>query len=318
MAYFSIIIPVYNKVGTMDACVASIREQTFEDFEVLLVNDGSTDGSLSMLHAFAQQDARFRVLSLERNQSVLAARLAGVKAAAEAGSHVLFIDSDDQIEPTMLQEIHDTFEETGAELIRFGLRVEREDAAWDWLPEPCEDLLAALFDGMPPAVWKNAYAPALIDRAAAHLESFYCNMAEDAYLSTVFFALADSEVALRRPLYRYAVGNGMSTTVLSQEKMRRVLDYLSAAGTHILTFVERYCSAYLEQAERFVEAMYRHQLVQNLAKETDWTQIVRILALFDREECQNVFRFGCTELLSTKMKYDGEELPPEEWQRLEG
>ena len=48
----SIIIPVYNKVGTMDACVASIREQTFEDFEVLLVNDGSTDNCYDILEAY--------------------------------------------------------------------------------------------------------------------------------------------------------------------------------------------------------------------------------------------------------------------------
>lgn len=316
MAYFNIIIPVYNKVGMMDSCIASIREQTFEDFEVLLVNDGSTDDSLAMIQDFSKQDPRFKVLSYEKNQSVLAARLFGMKAAAKAGSNVLFIDSDDEIEKTLLQEVHDVFEETGADLIRFGLKLLPGDREWE--PEETDDLLQALFyNGMPPAVWKNAYSGELIRKADELIESFYCNMGEDSYMSTVFFALAKKDVTLKRPLYRYMIGNGMSTTALSIPKMKKVLDSLSVSGSHILSFIEKNKPEYMEGARHFVDAMYRHQLIQNVVTENDWTMIVRLIALFDREECQSIFEFGCKELLKIKMKYDGQEFPAEEWDRLE-
>ena len=62
MPYFSILIPVYNQVDKMDACVSSILEQTFGDFEVIFVNDGSTDDSLSMLNGYAAKDPRFPLL----------------------------------------------------------------------------------------------------------------------------------------------------------------------------------------------------------------------------------------------------------------
>ena len=63
MAYFSILIPVFNQVGKMEQCIESIREQTFGDYEVIFVNDGSTDDSLSMLDGYAAKDARCRVVS---------------------------------------------------------------------------------------------------------------------------------------------------------------------------------------------------------------------------------------------------------------
>ena len=59
--YFSILVPVYNMAGKMDICLDSIKAQTFTDYEVVFVDDGSTDGSYDMLCGFAKEDARYRV-----------------------------------------------------------------------------------------------------------------------------------------------------------------------------------------------------------------------------------------------------------------
>lgn len=88
----SIIVPVYNAEKTLERCVASLRGQTYENIEILLVNDGSKDGSLAMCRRFAEEDERIRVID-KPNGGVSSARNAGLDAAT--GTFVMFCDSDD-------------------------------------------------------------------------------------------------------------------------------------------------------------------------------------------------------------------------------
>lgn len=114
----SIIIPVYNAASYLRGCVSSILSQTFVDFEVILINDGSTDDSLAILQEFAKSDARIRVIS-QQNQGVSAARNTGLKASR--GTFITFIDSDDIISPDYLSNfIFDSsygFQLQGMELV---------------------------------------------------------------------------------------------------------------------------------------------------------------------------------------------------------
>lgn len=101
---FSIIIPAYNAEKTLGACLQSVQEQTFSDFEAIVVNDGSTDGTHLIATKFLQADARFRYICQE-NQGVSAARN---RAIAEAtGEFVVFLDSDDRYDRGYLQEFND-------------------------------------------------------------------------------------------------------------------------------------------------------------------------------------------------------------------
>lgn len=92
----SIIVPVYNTENTLERCVRSLREQTYSDIEILLVNDGSKDGSLAVCRRFAQEDSRVRVID-KPNGGVSSARNAGLDAAR--GDYVMFCDSDDWVDP---------------------------------------------------------------------------------------------------------------------------------------------------------------------------------------------------------------------------
>jgi len=98
----SVIVPVYNVRDYLADCVASIRAQTFADFECILVDDGSTDGSGTLCDELAAADSRFRVVH-KPNGGLSDARNAGLDAAT--GEAVFFVDSDDQIFPQALEAL---------------------------------------------------------------------------------------------------------------------------------------------------------------------------------------------------------------------
>jgi len=101
-ALISVIIPVYNRRNVLEECVKSVREQTWKNLEILLIDDGSTDGSDMLCSLLAEADERIRVLNLP-HRGVSAARNAGLDAAA--GEYLFFVDSDDVIDPRLLETL---------------------------------------------------------------------------------------------------------------------------------------------------------------------------------------------------------------------
>ena len=96
----SVIVPVYNVEEYLEECLESIRKQTYQDIEVILVNDGSTDGSRQICERFCQNDSRFKLINQEnKGQSV--ARNRGVKESI--GEYIIFVDSDDVINTSVLE-----------------------------------------------------------------------------------------------------------------------------------------------------------------------------------------------------------------------
>lgn len=110
----SIIVPVYNVEAYIEKCLDSIREQTYENLEVILVDDGSTDSSGKLCDEYASKDPRFYVIHQE-NKGVLAARNAGIEKAN--GSYIGFIDSDDWIEKESYKTLYHILMQEQAEII---------------------------------------------------------------------------------------------------------------------------------------------------------------------------------------------------------
>mgnify|MGYP000953973898 FL=1 len=98
----SVIVPVYNVETYLEECLDSIQNQTYTDFEVLLVNDGSTDGSKTICERYCKENRRFHLLNQE-NQGLSAARNTGV--AASRGEFIVFVDSDDMILANYLETL---------------------------------------------------------------------------------------------------------------------------------------------------------------------------------------------------------------------
>ena len=96
----TIIIPIYNTEKYLDKCLESVRNQTYEDIEIVMIDDGSTDKSNDIAKKYVDVDRRFKLIS-QKNKGVSAARNKGLDISK--GDYILFVDSDDWIEPHMVE-----------------------------------------------------------------------------------------------------------------------------------------------------------------------------------------------------------------------
>ncbi|MDN2486126.1 glycosyltransferase [Kosakonia sacchari] len=122
---FSIIVPVYNTENFLDKCLQSIQKQNYNNFEVILVDDGSTDSSLILCNQYQEKDQRFRVFT-KKNEGQGVARNYGLSKAIN--DFVLYIDSDDFIEENTLQEINAALnDDADVDIVNFLINFVDED-----------------------------------------------------------------------------------------------------------------------------------------------------------------------------------------------
>lgn len=115
---FSIIIPVYNAEKYISRCIESVLKQTYKDFELIIVDDGSSDRSLELCRSYEAFDDRITVISKE-NKGVSSARNRGLLHAT--GRYVIFVDSDDAISPELCERLNNNLKQgKDNELIVFG------------------------------------------------------------------------------------------------------------------------------------------------------------------------------------------------------
>lgn len=172
MPQVSVIIPVYNIESCLRACLDSILNQTLTDFEVICVNDGSTDGSPAILSEYAEKDSRMQVLT-QKNGGPGVARNAGLDMAR--GDYVIFLDSDDWFDSGLLQRMAGAAAEARADVaicrgVEFDTETGRElPSEWmlksQYLPGPVfspQEVAGRLFQftyGMP---WDKLYRRAFL------------------------------------------------------------------------------------------------------------------------------------------------------------
>lgn len=126
---FSIVIPVFNSEKYLRKCLESVLKQTYSDFEVIIIDDGSTDSSPMILDEFAENDSRVRVYHME-NKGVTKARKIGVSLTK--GDYIIFIDSDDTINFDLLSNIERTIKRfPNVEMIRFRCKMINDRPEFD-------------------------------------------------------------------------------------------------------------------------------------------------------------------------------------------
>ncbi|MCR5373649.1 MAG: glycosyltransferase [Solobacterium sp.] len=113
---FSIICPFYNTERYLGEAIRSVIQQKYKDWELILVDDGSMDHSLSAAQQYASADSRIRVFPMAHS-GTYNARMAGIAEAA--GEYIVFLDSDDYLENTMLEKVSDCLAETAADAVVF-------------------------------------------------------------------------------------------------------------------------------------------------------------------------------------------------------
>ena len=117
--FFSIVMPVYGVADYLEQTLQSVAAQTFEDFEVILVDDCSPDDSPKICDAWVKKDERMTVLHLPENGGLSNARNAGFPHVR--GEYVFFMDSDDVIDANLLEQVKASLEVNRADVVVFGL-----------------------------------------------------------------------------------------------------------------------------------------------------------------------------------------------------
>ncbi|MFJ5964518.1 glycosyltransferase family 2 protein [Bacillus sp. NPDC093026] len=211
MPAISLLVAVYNTSQYVEKCLQSIAEQSFSDIEVILVNDGSTDHSGEMIEAFAERDARFRVIH-QSNQGLGAVRNRGIEEAK--GTYIAFIDSDDTLAPHYCEAFYQKAEMTGADLVvsEYYIQFEqsRRTLSTDLLQYQTEkktNLMDALLHGKITGFsWNKLYRRDFMQKhnirfpLRDELEHI-----EDQYVTLRCFYLSNVIAFVHAPLYYYRV-----------------------------------------------------------------------------------------------------------------
>ena len=261
----SIIVPVYNVAKYLQKSLESILSQTKKEFELIIVNDGSTDDSPVILNEFAKRDNRIKMLN-QKNSGVSVARNKGLSVAT--GKYILFLDADDYIENDMLQKLYDAIE------------VSKADAAiCDHIEETEEGVVLKCFYNNLPTYKMNkdelnqkvlydliGYANEANLKKCTPISGSLCTIlfrkdfikkegilfsselfrAEDLLFKIEYFCAAQSIIAVKKPLYHYVRRRDSATMSYNPRIFQNSKKYLALLGKILLKY------GYLDECKKRV------------------------------------------------------------------
>lgn len=230
--YLSVIVPIYNAESYLVQCLDSIIAQTFADFEVLLIDDGSTDGSSAICETYAARDNRIRVFHKE-NGGLVSARQYGFPLAQ--GEYVTFVDSDDWIAPSMYQEMSSAAKKSGADMVCCGCtavtsskNIERRDFCAPGLYDkkaleehvyPQMLYHGSFFQyGVSPQLWNKLFRRSLLEKHLFQVP-LSAKLGEDALVSYICLLDADTVCFLEECFYFYRSNNSSMTHHVDKKKL---------------------------------------------------------------------------------------------------
>jgi len=212
----SIIVPIYNAASHLRASLLGIKRQTYSDWECICVDDGSTDGSVDIIHDFMHSDPRYRLIRQD-NGGPGAARNRGLDLCRSR--YFTFVDADDLIHPAMLQWLHETATENNAdlvvcEIVRFELDSEFEIIAREQnTAGNSEKALGPFLEQM--LDWRKfrVHPVGKLYNSSVHVGLRFPHHygAEDDFFSLDVYARSRLAVFLRTPLYGYRQTDGSLT-----------------------------------------------------------------------------------------------------------
>lgn len=225
---FSIILPVYNTEMYISGCLSSILKQSFTNFEVICVNDGSTDKSRQILESFAKINDNIIIIN-QAQSGVSASRNLGLEFSR--GEYSLFVDSDDYLHPKTLEVLNKYFDEYNTDVICFAYKKTGLCFGEHIFDELCLDNIKPVF--VDPLeylkqicksenyVWSKA-----IRTSIAKKESFPVGyvLGEDSYYSNLILSNVNKVLYLDIPLYCYYKRDGSATNRNYDVKMFQIVD----------------------------------------------------------------------------------------------
>lgn len=244
---FSVLIPVYNTEKYLEECLQSILNQTYQDFEIIIVDDGSTDSSGTICDNYQNaHPEKIKVIHKE-NQGLISARRVGIANAT--GDYCIFVDSDDFIKLNLLETIYCTLIEdscvdlliysfvyyTDGEPVKEFQRI--KDDNYIWTKDNKKDIYEKLlFSTEVTPIWIKAVRTSLLQSDPTDYSVYYNqNMGEDFLQSLYLFTYAHTIKYIYKPLYCYryneaSISRNYLLTAIKKMNMihvyRKILEYL--------------------------------------------------------------------------------------------
>lgn len=239
---FTIIVPFYNSVATLPSALQSLLSQLNQDFEAILVNDGSSDDSLLLASEMIKGDGRFSIISSSRMGVAHARNLALEKAR---GDYIVFLDSDDWVPETFFSTLRELTRDFSPDILVFLYRaVQADKELYDKLPRSISRILSAknvlhFENGFPnnmlravnPAVWNKAFRRSFISNNKLRFDNTYTH-AEDIEYTFRSLIRAKCVTLSNEVLYNYRTG---IAGTLSSQRYQSALASIKAVQSLLRT-----------------------------------------------------------------------------------
>ncbi len=239
----SLVVLACNVAHYIDQCLQSLVNQSFRDFEVIIVNDGSTDATADLAHRAAQQDRRMVVIDNPRNRGTFVSRCIG--AERSGGEYLCLIDGDDWVAPTFLEEMVAAVRRHAADVVEccaYGVRPDgrtRIVFRTETSPRAAHgrDILHhALSRDIWHTAWNKMFDRRLYLRAAPMLRAIdeHLVVADDKLFMLPILGFAQHFIHIDRPLYRYRLRADSSTRLRNEAADLRHIVQTSRVDEHLL------------------------------------------------------------------------------------
>ncbi len=229
----SIVVPVYNVEKYLRQCIDSLIAQTYKDMEIILVDDGSTDGSGKICDEYAEKNEFIRAIHKE-NAGLGLARNSGIEKAK--GDYVSFVDSDDYLKPDALEMLVKAMDEAGADTCIGGYTRVRNngEVIFESAPEKKSYAAAEFFprlmgslpdkkDSFRPSVWNALYSMEIIRNNNIRFPSEREYIAEDMVFDIDYYRYSNTIAIVNSPGYCYRVTPGSLTMKYNPERFEKVV-----------------------------------------------------------------------------------------------
>ena len=241
--FFSVIISCYNQPYEIRRAVSSVLNQTSHDFEVIVVDDGSTDNSMSMLEEFLGINKRVRIIKLGENKGKIVVKKTGVSVAE--GKYVLFLDGDDYYVPDALEKLQNEIKS----------RENIEVLAFAYIKQPLGNVIFPEDDvkkqynsrleqylNQSPSVftlWNKVYSCELLKKVFTSLPDFYLRRADDCFLGTCISAFTEKYEICNLICLNYIDGIGDSTCNHDIIFFERFIESIRTIGIQLESFFSK-------------------------------------------------------------------------------
>lgn len=211
MNMISVIIPVYNASKYLSRCLDSILAQTFTDWRLLLVDDGSQDDSLQIMQEYALKNSQIEVFH-KKNEGVSIARQYGLDKVDTP--YFIYCDADDYVEPDYLEKLHEAIEQNHSDLAICAYQEEYEDH-WSLMDTPNSSITGLIHNFLNDKVWgvtwNKLYKTSVVRENDIHFIP-HLQMWEDLAFTIDYCLHANSVSFVHKPLYHYIQTSTSSIT----------------------------------------------------------------------------------------------------------